>query len=113
MWGKSISIDLYDCDPALISNEKEIKKFVKELISVINMVSHGPCYVERFGSAKLEGISAMQFIETSSVTVHCDEVEKKVFIDIFSCKDFDNLKARTFSKRFFKAKRVRSVTLIR
>jgi hypothetical protein len=30
----------------------------------------------------------MQFIETSSVTVHADEVSGRCFIDVFSCKPF-------------------------
>ena len=31
----------------------------------------------------------MQFIETSSITVHADEVFNRCFIDIFSCLPFD------------------------
>ena len=31
----------------------------------------------------------MQFIETSSITVHADEFSGRCFIDVFSCRPFD------------------------
>jgi hypothetical protein len=31
----------------------------------------------------------MQFIETSSITVHADEFACRCFIDVFSCRAFD------------------------
>ena len=31
----------------------------------------------------------MQFIETSSITVHADEVSGRCFVDVFSCMAFD------------------------
>jgi hypothetical protein len=53
------------------------------------MRAHGPLHLERFGDGELEGWSAMQFIETSSITVHADEFGCRCFIDVFSCKPFD------------------------
>ena len=48
----------------------------------------------------------MQFIETSSITVHCDEFGNRAFIDIFSCKKYDHKPVVIFSKKYFKAKMV-------
>jgi len=48
----------------------------------------------------------MQFIETSSIVAHFDEIWDRAFIDVFSCKTFDSKVAGKFSKEFFKAKRV-------
>ena len=31
----------------------------------------------------------MQFIETSSITIHADEFSRRCFIDVFSCRGFD------------------------
>ncbi len=105
-WGKSLAINLYDCDPAKLVDENALRNFVKELIEVINMVAHGPCYVDRFGDGNLHGFSAMQFIETSSVTVHLDDKGGRAFIDIFSCKDFDTDKAQNFAKDYYGAKEI-------
>jgi S-adenosylmethionine/arginine decarboxylase-like enzyme len=112
-WGKSTSIDLFDCDIKVISDPELIKLFITQIIKKIDMVAHGTCHIERFGIGNLEGYSAMQFIETSSITVHCDEPEKRAFIDIFSCKNFDEKLAETFSKSYFKAQTSKSTTLNR
>lgn len=112
-WGKSISLDLYGCNLEKISNPATIKEYILAVIKEINMVAHGECHVERFGSGSLEGYSAMQFIETSSITIHCDEPEKRAFIDIFSCKDFDVDHAAEFSKKYFEASDSRLVMLVR
>ena len=52
----------------------------------------------------LKGISAMQFIETSTIVVHALELLKTVFVNIFSCKEFDIETAKEFTMNFFKAK---------
>jgi S-adenosylmethionine decarboxylase len=109
-WGYSVSINLFDCSLKLISDPKKIKLFISKIIPEIDMVAHGPCYVERFGCGNLEGYSAMQFIETSSITVHCDEPGKRAFIDVFSCKNFDFEKAAQFSQAFFQAKTLTTIT---
>jgi S-adenosylmethionine/arginine decarboxylase-like enzyme len=59
------------------------------VIEAIGMRAHGPLRLERFGNGELEGWSAMQFIETSSITIHADEFSCRCFIDVFSCREFE------------------------
>ncbi|MFO0704824.1 MAG: S-adenosylmethionine decarboxylase [Candidatus Andersenbacteria bacterium] len=103
-WGKSIAIDLYQCDHKKMIDPEGLKTFIAELIKSVDMVAHGPCYVERFGEGKLLGYSAMQFIETSAITVHLDEVDSRAFIDLFSCKQFDAKKPTELAIKYFGAK---------
>lgn len=103
-WGKSASIDLYGCNHGIVSSDKSIKDFISKLIPLLKMKAHGETIIDRFGVGKLEGWSAMQFIETSSITVHADEVDNRCFIDIFSCKDFDDQRALEFAASYFLAK---------
>jgi len=112
-WGKSLAIDLYKCAAHRLTDPDGLKKFTGELVRVVDMVAHGECYIDRFGIGDLRGYSAMQFIETSSITIHIDEKGKRVFIDIFSCKDFDTQKAEKFSREYFGAKGIKSTTLLR
>ncbi len=112
-WGKSISLDIHNCNLEIISNPESIEKYVKDVISEINMVAHGACHIERFGVGNLEGYSALQFIETSSITIHCDEPEKRAFVDIFSCKDFDEKLVEEFSANYFEGKIANSTILVR
>lgn len=103
-WGRSASIDLHGCDAKLIKEPKEIRRFVREICSLIKMKRVGATLVKRFGHGNLREYSMMQFIETSSIIAHFDEIGKRAFIDVFSCKTFEPKKAAQFCKEFFKAK---------
>ena len=104
-WGKLAAINLYDCNENYIKDKKKIKEYITKLCEEIQMKKVGFPKIKRFGKGKLNGYSAIQFIETSTITVHFDETENRAFIDIFSCKDFNEKKAEAFSKEFFNAKR--------
>ena len=103
-WGLMAVMNLYDCDPASISDPVSIKKFAVELCELIKMKRYGETLINRFGEGQLEGYSMMQFIETSSITAHFDEEKNRAFIDVFSCKHFNPEEALDFSSKFFKAK---------
>jgi len=114
-WGKYVSIDLNGCNN-YVNNEKKIEKFVDGLCKKINMVRHGILFLDKFGEGELYGTSAMQFIKTSSITMHFDTQKGKnymAFIDIFSCKDFNEYEAETFCKNYFKAKESRLKVYLR
>ena len=106
-WGQLLSIDLAECDRNRLTDGNGLSEFCRMLCKEIDMVPVGETIIKRFGRGELEGFSAMQFIETSSITIHLDEFGGRAFIDIFSCKSFDNDKAKNFCKRFFAAKKVR------
>jgi S-adenosylmethionine/arginine decarboxylase-like enzyme len=88
-WGMLAAIDLHGADRARLADPDSIRRFVPTLVAAIGMRAHGPLMIDRFGDDELEGWSALQFIETSSITVHADEVFGRCFIDVFSCRAFD------------------------
>ena len=88
-WGMLAAIDLHGCERRQLEDPSSIGAFVPSVIEAIGMRAHGPLRVERFGDGELEGWSAMQFIETSSITIHADESSGRCFIDVFSCRGFD------------------------
>lgn len=98
-------MDLTLCQHDRLTSREILEQFVKELIAQVNMVAHGVCHIERFGSPEenLEGYSAMQFIETSTITVHLDEVNDRAYVDLFSCQDFDAPTTFEFVKKYFGA----------
>ena len=77
------------------------------------MKRYGPPLIKRFGAGALEGYSALQFIHTSSVTIHFDETANRAFIEIFSCKFFDPKKAELFCKTFLQAKKSKAKSFLR
>lgn len=104
-WGMLTTMELYDCKPELMTDTKKMKEYVIRFCKLIDMKRWGKCHIARLGKDYLEGYSVFQFIETSSITIHFDEQLNQVFIDLFSCKGYDPVKAFEFSKNFFGAKR--------
>jgi S-adenosylmethionine/arginine decarboxylase-like enzyme len=100
-WGMLAAIDLAGCPRELVADGERIRAFVAAVVPAIGMRAHGPTLLERFGDGELEGWSAMQFIETSSITIHADEVGGRCFVDVFSCKPFDPALAAAMARRHF------------
>lgn len=107
-WGMAASINLYHCHPQHIKDPKKIQALVDGLVAEIKMTKFGPAMIQRFAEGTLEGYSAMQFIETSSITMHFDETKNRAFIDIFSCKFFEPQTAEDFCKKFLQADRAQT-----
>jgi S-adenosylmethionine decarboxylase len=95
------AIDLHGCDRDRLADPDAIRRFVPAVIRAIGMRAHGPLHLERFGDDELEGWSAMQFIETSSITIHADEVRGRCFVDVFSCRPFDAALAAAIAAEHF------------
>ena len=108
-WGMLAAIDLHGCEFAPLADPETIRAFVPAVIDAIAMIAHGPLHLERFGDGELEGWSAMQFIETSSITIHADEVSGRCFIDVFSCRPFDPELAAAIAVAHFGGRRTLSV----
>ena len=115
IFGWELILNLYDCNLEVISSKKKIQEFVDRLCKLIKMVKFGRTWIPYFGIKKphTKGYSLVQLIETSSITGHFSEEKKSAYINIFSCKAYDHKKARDFTTRFFRAKRVKATLLIR
>ena len=104
LWGMSMSLDLYECNPDTIRDAQLIKEYVKQLCDLIEMKTYGECQVVHFGDdPKVTGFSMTQLIETSLVSGHFANNTNAAYLDIFSCKWYDENKVREFSERFFEA----------
>lgn len=116
MFGQELILDLYECDPKTISSAAKIKKFVIQLCDeVIHMKRYGDALIPHFGHAnpKTSGFSLVQLIETSSVTAHFAEYDNSVYLNIFSCADYNSEKTKIFCQKYFGAKRVKAKLLKR
>ena len=66
-----------------------LKQFLDMLIKRIDMKAYGRPLVHYFGSDRAKGWSVMQLIETSSISIHTTDDTHDLYIDVFSCKEFD------------------------
>jgi len=102
VWGMLTSIDLFGCAPEILRDGGKIKQYAVELCNLIEMKRFGEPVIVRFGAdPKVSGFSLAQLIETSLVSGHFAENDNSVYIDIFSCKFYDQVKAVEFTKTFF------------
>ena len=115
IFGKELTLDLYDCDPEVIRSKKKLDTFVKRLCRRIKMKRFGEPLIEHFGHKNpiTSGYSLVQLIETSCISGHFSESLNAAYLNIFSCKAFDADDAHDFCKEFFKAKRVRKRLSVR
>jgi len=115
IYGKELILDLYDCDPKIIRSKKKILEYSDKLCDLIKVKKYGKPICERFAlnDPHTAGYSLVQLIETSSISGHFSELCNRAFIDIFSCKLFDEKIATNFTKKFFKAKKIKNRVLIR
>lgn len=119
-YGKELILDLHGCD-AKRFNRRTIRKFFRELCKLIDMQrcelfwwdDYGLPRDERQTEPHLKGTSAVQFIMTSNITIHTLVILKSVYLNIFSCKDFDAKKAAQFSRKFFKGRIINQVVIKR
>lgn len=104
-WGMLTSMDLKKCNPTIIKSYNHLKEYLYALSDVIDMTRFGEPTIITFGEAdNVLGYSMTQFIETSLISGHFAEETNSAFIDIFSCKVYNPVKAATFTKSFFEAK---------
>ncbi len=102
VWGLLTSIDLFHCNPETLRDGEKIREYIIELCKVIDMKRFGEPVIVRFGAdPKVQGYSMVQLIETSCISGHFAENSNSIYIDIFSCKFYDQKRAFEFTKDFF------------
>ena len=86
-WGYHLILDCKSGNLDQVSSAENIKLFVQELITAIDMVAYGDPVIEHFATHDKDaaGYSLVQLIETSSITGHFVDRNGDCYIDIFSC----------------------------
>ena len=109
-YGYELILDLHYCDVATF-NRKSIRQYMKAICEAIDMEREDLHFWDYEGvseedlpkEAHLLGTSAVQFITTSNIVIHTLELLKAVYVNIFSCKEFDEKVAERITKEWFGA----------
>ena len=107
-YGMEAVFDLVDCDPGRFTRVN-IEAFFHELCDAIDMEMCEVHFWDDVGLPEAEcqthpdtkGTSAVCFILTSSITVHALDLRREVFVNIFSCKEFDPMVALGVTVNYF------------
>ena len=112
-WGKHLMIDAARLNGQAIRNPTRIHHFTAALVKRIDMIPYGPSQVVMFGSGNKKGYTMVQLIETSNICAHFVEENNSMYLDVFSCKDFDPIVVKETVEEFFEAKHMKLKVLTR
>lgn len=119
-YGRELILDLHQCDTATFTRQS-IGDYFDELCELIEMEAEDRHFWDDEGlppelcqtNPKTTGVSAVQFILTSTIVVHTLTKLKAAYVNIFSCKDFDEDAAKQFTIQWFRAKQHHSTSVAR
>lgn len=106
-FGKHVTIDASGCDWEKLTNQQLIYDLLNELPGRIGMTKMTLPYVVQWldKGATVPGISGFVMIAESHISVHTFPEKDYVFIDVFSCSNFDVKKTVRLLIEFFEAKK--------
>lgn len=87
-YGQHVMLTATHCNAQLLDVDC-IGSFIANLVKDIDMVAYGSPLIARFGEGQEVGISAVQLIETSAITIHTNDKCRDLYLDVFSCKEYD------------------------
>jgi len=112
-WGKHLILDAAGCSPKRIGSSIVIKNFTNELVRRIDMKAYGEPQIVMFGTGNKKGYTLIQLIETSNIAGHFVEENNTMYLDVFSCKDFDAEIVKELVSEYFDAQTFSSRVLLR
>ena len=105
-WWIHCWVDVYNCNPKSLRDADFIKKYVKELVKLIDMKTFWETQVVHFWEdERVAGFSMTQLIETSLISWHFANDSNAIYIDIFSCKYYNPNVVARFTTEFFEWER--------
>lgn len=105
-WGYHCIIDAAGCDHSAITSYGNVYEFAKRLVDDIDMVAYGEPQIVDFGSGDKAGFTLVQLIETSNICAHFVNELDEVYLDVFSCKPFDERVVMRLVELYFGAKKM-------
>jgi S-adenosylmethionine/arginine decarboxylase-like enzyme len=113
-FGQHLIVDAAGCN-ANISDRDALARFARELVSAIDMKAYGEPWIEHFGHdlPKASGFTLVQLIETSNISAHFCDHSGEAYIDVFSCKSFDEAVALAVIERHFQPTACRTQSMTR
>lgn len=111
VYGEELILDLHNCDTTKFTR-RMIEQFFHELCHLIDMKRCDLYFWDDVGvpdedrqtHPKTKGTSAVQFILTSTIVIHTLDLMKAVYVNIFSCKEFNTDEAAQFTANWFDSK---------
>ncbi len=119
-YGYELILDLHGCNISTFSR-RGLEKYFAKLCKAIDMErcelyfwdDEGVPPEEQQTSPHTKGVSAVQFILTSTIVIHTLELLEAAYVNIFSCKAFDREVAEKLTREWFGARECRATFIER
>ena len=117
-FGTHLILDADDCQGKL-NDRKHIQSFIDTLVKEMGMKKVGETIFEYFEDndynreRDIVGYSVVQIISLSNITIHINEISKTVYLDVFTCGDFDDTKIGLIFSDYFQAQKIKKRILTR
>jgi len=112
-FGYHLSLDAYECDGNTMLDEGLVRRFLKTLASSIKMKIHESdrmsVQVEVFGnSPKTLGVTGWCPLTDSGITIHTVNATGNLYLDVFSCCQYDCSMVERVVTDFFEPAQMRT-----
>jgi len=130
-YGKELILDLHNCDPSKF-NRADLKKYYRAVMKIANVEAGDLVFWDYHGfwrnvwwslfnrkelkknaPSHVRGTTAVQFILTSSITLHAIDDHKSLYLNFFSCDNFNAHTIANYTRDYFKGEIVAQSTLRR
>jgi S-adenosylmethionine/arginine decarboxylase-like enzyme len=111
-YGKHLMVTAVSCNENLLDLDA-VSRFIKEMVPAIDMVPYGDLVIARFGEGIEIGISAVQLIVTSAITIHTNDTFRDMYLDVFSCKWFDEEIVTKMIRDYFSPAEIKDNIILR
>ena len=106
-----IIFDAFGVNKKLLGNEKFVLNLLLEIPKLIGMkILSGPNLVRDYDTGH-EGLTGFVIIDYSHISLHTFVDTQEIFVDIFSCKPFNQKKVGAYLKKQLKIKQAQIETL--
>lgn len=114
VWGYHLILNIAECNNGVTKRDC-IAEFSKDLLEAVEMVPYGDPIIEHFAEhiPEAAGYSLVQLLMTSALTGHFSDRDLTAYLDIFSCKSFEEEKAIAVVKKHFAPKTIQKIFLKR
>jgi S-adenosylmethionine/arginine decarboxylase-like enzyme len=102
IYGTELILDLHECDISTFTQES-LDEYIDKICSLVAIHRHDKplFWIDKSDDPRLCGISVLQFISVSNITIHALDLLKTVYINFFACTDFDAQVIEKMSKEHF------------
>ncbi len=107
-FGPHLTLDLKNCIKGRLTSVEHVWDILNNLPDIIGMTKIMPPYVVKYTEGRIPedwGLSGFIMIAESHISIHTFPQKDYVFIDVFSCRDFDTEKAAKYLISAFGAKK--------